>query len=75
MQSWQKWLGLTTPHGWPKLRMRLQGTLYLKEFTNFPTVSKKVSSSGTRVVCNPRGYVFRGKAENPEFNPELVVEI
>ena len=31
--------------------------------------------NGTRVVCNPRGYIFRGQAENPAFNPELVVEI
>ena len=38
--------------------------------TNFDYIAK-----GTRVICNPRGYVFRGKAENPEFNLELVVEI
>lgn len=27
---------------------------------------------GTRIVCNPRGYL--GKKINPEFNPNLVVE-
>lgn len=32
-------------------------------------------SNGTRVVCNPRGYVHQGKQENLRFNPELVVEI
>lgn len=30
---------------------------------------------GTRVVCNPRGYVRRGKKENADFNAELVIEI
>jgi predicted phosphodiesterase len=30
---------------------------------------------GTRVVCNPRGYVQKGKAENPDFNPSLVVDL
>lgn len=29
----------------------------------------------TRVVCNPRGYVPGGKAENPKFDPNLVIEI
>ena len=29
----------------------------------------------TRVVCNPRGYVPGGKAENPKFDPHLVVEV
>lgn len=33
------------------------------------------SAEGTRVICNPRGYLIRGVAENTEFNPELVVEI
>ena len=28
---------------------------------------------GTRVICNPRGYV--SYQENIEFNPDLVVEI
>ncbi len=28
---------------------------------------------GTRIVCNPRGYV-EGRPENPAFNPDLVVE-
>lgn len=32
-------------------------------------------AEGTRVICNPRGYLIRGIAENAEFNPELVVEI
>lgn len=30
---------------------------------------------GTRVVCNPRGYVRSNHAENSEFNPSLIVEI
>lgn len=38
--------------------------------TNFDYIAKD-----TRVICNPRGYIIRGQAENPEFNPELVVEI
>jgi predicted phosphodiesterase len=29
----------------------------------------------TRVICNPRGYVQYGQAENKCFNPELVIEI
>lgn len=32
-------------------------------------------TNGTRVICNPRGYVHQGKQENLRFNPELVVEI
>lgn len=31
--------------------------------------------AGTRVLCNPRGYVMGDKAENPDFKPGLVVEI
>ena len=32
--------------------------------------------NGTRVVCNPRGYVINtGSAENINFNPNLIVEI
>jgi hypothetical protein len=31
--------------------------------------------NGTRVVCNPRGYVRSNHAENPEFNPSLIIEI
>lgn len=31
--------------------------------------------NGTRVVCNPRGYVTYRGAENFEFNPELTVEV
>ncbi|MBU3617602.1 metallophosphoesterase family protein [Polynucleobacter sp. JS-Fieb-80-E5] len=31
--------------------------------------------NGTRVVCNPRGYVRSSHAENPEFNPSLIVEV
>jgi predicted phosphodiesterase len=30
---------------------------------------------GTRVVCNPRGYVVQGVGENPVFDPALVVEV
>jgi predicted phosphodiesterase len=32
-------------------------------------------ANGTRVVCNPRGYVTRTHAENLDFNPNLVIEI
>jgi len=32
-------------------------------------------ANGTRVVCNPRGYVTSRGAENLEFNPGLVVDI
>lgn len=31
--------------------------------------------SGTRVICNPRGYVFNGNQENLKFNPSLTVEL
>jgi predicted phosphodiesterase len=31
--------------------------------------------NGTRVVCNPRGYVRSSHAENPQFNPSLIVEV
>ena len=30
---------------------------------------------GTRVVCNPRGYVLQGAVENAAFDPALVVEV
>lgn len=30
---------------------------------------------GTRVLCNPRGYAKNGVAENPLFDPHLVVEV
>ena len=30
---------------------------------------------GTRVLCNPRGYVMQGVGENPVFDPALVVEV
>lgn len=33
-------------------------------------------SEGTRVVCNPRGYLASsGNFENPDFKPDLIVEI
>lgn len=32
-------------------------------------------ANGTRVICNPRGYVYRGTQENLRFNPGLIVEI
>jgi predicted phosphodiesterase len=32
-------------------------------------------AGGTRVVCNPRGYVMDGVAENPCFDPGLVIEV
>ncbi|HYN54226.1 MAG TPA: metallophosphoesterase, partial [Methylotenera sp.] len=31
--------------------------------------------NGTRVICNPRGYIFRDTQENLKFNPGLIVEI
>ncbi|MEO6928962.1 MAG: metallophosphoesterase [Casimicrobiaceae bacterium] len=31
--------------------------------------------NGTRVVCNPRGYMRAGQRENPAFDPEFNVEI
>lgn len=31
--------------------------------------------NGTRVICNPRGYIHRGAQENLDFNPGLVVHI
>jgi len=30
---------------------------------------------GTRVLCNPRGYVLQGVGENPVFDAALVVEV
>jgi hypothetical protein len=31
---------------------------------------------GTRIVCNPRGYVYgNGQIENPNFDPTFTVEI
>lgn len=32
-------------------------------------------ANGTRVICNPRGYVTYGGQENPDFKPGWVVEI
>jgi hypothetical protein len=32
-------------------------------------------SMGTRVICNPRGYVTYRGAENFDFDPKLVVEL
>ena len=31
--------------------------------------------NGTRVVCNPRGYVIDGVNENARFDPDLVIAI
>jgi predicted phosphodiesterase len=33
------------------------------------------TSNGTRIICNPRGYVTKYDAGNSEFNPSLVIEI
>lgn len=30
---------------------------------------------GTRVVCNPRGYVTDGRSENAAFDPDLCIEL
>ena len=38
--------------------------------TNFDYVANK-----TRIICNPRGYIVRGKPENLAFDSEMVVEI
>ncbi len=32
-------------------------------------------ANGTRVICNPRGYVYKGIQENLRFNSTLIVEI
>lgn len=32
-------------------------------------------SAGTRVICNPRGYVTYQRQENFDFNPVLIVEV
>ncbi|MGB6106115.1 MAG: metallophosphoesterase [Pusillimonas sp.] len=31
--------------------------------------------NGTRIVCNPRGYVLDGVVENKKFDPDLVIEL
>lgn len=31
--------------------------------------------NGTRVVCNPRGYVTYSNTENFDFNPSLIIEV
>jgi len=33
------------------------------------------TANGTRVICNPRGYVTNQGQENCDFNPGLVIEI
>jgi len=33
------------------------------------------TANATRIICNPRGYVYRGAQENLKFNPGLIVEI
>jgi hypothetical protein len=30
---------------------------------------------GTRVLCNPRGYVTEGRCENAAFDPAFCVEL
>lgn len=37
--------------------------------------SMDYEASGTRVVCNPRGYAMDGNIENSRFNPDLMVEM
>jgi predicted phosphodiesterase len=32
-------------------------------------------AGGTRVVCNPRGYMMNGAGENPRFDPALVIDV
>lgn len=31
--------------------------------------------NGTRVICNPRGYMVDGKLENPDFDPLLTITV
>jgi predicted phosphodiesterase len=31
--------------------------------------------NGTRVICNPRGYANGGTNENPQFDPNLMIEV
>jgi predicted phosphodiesterase len=31
--------------------------------------------NGTRVVCNPRGYMKNGVNENPQFDPDFLVDV
>jgi predicted phosphodiesterase len=33
------------------------------------------TENGTRVICNPRGYIYKGTQENQRFNPSCVVDI
>jgi hypothetical protein len=30
---------------------------------------------GTRVVCNPRGYLTDGRNENPRFDADFTIEL
>ncbi len=30
---------------------------------------------GTRVICNPRGYIFNGALENAQFDPALTIDV
>jgi predicted phosphodiesterase len=32
-------------------------------------------ANGTRVICNPRGYVTYNRTENTSFNPALVIDV
>lgn len=38
-------------------------------------VSTDYMAEGTRVICNPRGYVRQGRTENSKFNAGRVIEI
>jgi hypothetical protein len=54
----------------PSLPLWIHGHMH----TSFDyIVSPKRETSGTRVICNPRGY--SPKHLNPYFNPSLIVEV
>lgn len=46
--------------------------LWLHGHTHSPV---DISVGPTRIVCNPRGYPTRRGLENPNFNPQLLVEL
>ena len=38
-------------------------------------INRDYMLGGTRIICNPRGYISKNRIENPEFNPNLIIEI
>lgn len=43
--------------------------------TSFDYEIEREDGHKARVVCNPRGYADELRCENPDFNPELVIEV